>query len=201
VHILLPEQATGVILAGGSARRFGAEKALALVGGETIVRRVHRALASVFPEVIVIGGSEAVRLVLAGVPAFDDDQPGSGPLGGLSTALRVMSTPYAFCVGCDMPFLAPDLIEEVTRLVGTADAAAPRCQGRVEPLHACYHARCREVAGELLAQGERRMTALLEAVNTTYLEIAPDDHRRRSLDSVNTVEDLLDAQRRCDCAR
>jgi molybdopterin-guanine dinucleotide biosynthesis protein A len=189
------ERTTGVILAGGAARRFGGEKALALVEGDSIVSRVRGALEAVFPRVILVGGGEEVRAHLAGMDAFADDAPGLGPMGGLDTALRVAATPYVFCAACDMPFLDPALVSEVAELAADADAACPRIDGRPEPLHACYHARCRGPIRELLARGEQRMTALLGSVRTVYLDLTESDPRSRSLRSINTPDDLSRAQR------
>jgi molybdopterin-guanine dinucleotide biosynthesis protein A len=188
------DDTTGVILAGGSATRFGGDKALAMVQGEAIISRVRLALEAVFPRVIVVGGSEAVRAHLAGVEAFADDVPGIGPMGGVATALRRIETPRAFCAACDMPFLDTALVAEVVALAADADAACPRVGDRPEPLHACYHRRCRRAVRELIARGEYRMSALLASVRTAYLDLAEDDPRARSLRSVNTPEDLMSAQ-------
>jgi len=74
---------------------------------------------------------------------------------------------------------------------------APRVDGQPEPLHALYsRAPCAAAAGELLAAGQGGARALLERVNTRWLErdvLAAIDPELRFLTNVNTREQLAAA--------
>lgn len=74
----------GAVLAGGQSTRFGSDKALAELGGRTLIARAVATLAGLAERVVVIGRSEAPA------PAFPDwPRPGMGPLGGVAAALRL----------------------------------------------------------------------------------------------------------------
>ena len=93
----------GAILAGGRSRRFGSDKAVALLHGRPLIEHALAALARQADAVIVCG-----REWGDWVP--DRPGPGLGPLGGLNAALyaaaergfdAVLSAP------CDVPALPP----------------------------------------------------------------------------------------------
>lgn len=67
----------GAVLAGGRSRRFGSDKALAMLGGQTLLDHALAALRPHCDAVIVVG-----RDALADWP-----RPGMGPLGGIAGAL------------------------------------------------------------------------------------------------------------------
>lgn len=73
----------GAVLAGGQSRRFGSDKALAVLGGQTLLERAVAQLAGWCEAVVVIGREEAPAPVVADWPAA-----GMGPLGGMAGALR-----------------------------------------------------------------------------------------------------------------
>ncbi|MFN8447606.1 MAG: NTP transferase domain-containing protein [Anaerolineae bacterium] len=68
--------------------------------------------------------------------------PRSGALGGLYAALTYCPTEYAVCVGCDMPFLNPQLLQYLIDQRGGYQAVAPSVDGQIEALHAIYSRSC-----------------------------------------------------------
>lgn len=72
----------GVVLAGGQSSRFGSDKALAVLDGQTLLDRAVGALARLCEAVVVVGRAEAPAPVLT-----DRPRAGMGPLGGLAAAL------------------------------------------------------------------------------------------------------------------
>ncbi|MDB5738708.1 MAG: molybdopterin-guanine [Sphingomonas bacterium] len=106
----------GAILAGGQARRFGSDKALAGIDGQPMLDHVAQALAVECEAVVVVGrdwpGLERI-----------DDRPrgGLGPLGGLAGALAHAERAGFDAVltsGCDLPALPAGL----ANLLAPADA-------------------------------------------------------------------------------
>lgn len=93
----------GAILAGGQARRFGSDKALALYHGTRLIDRVAAALLAQTAALVVCGREE---------PGFrcipDWPEAGLGPLGGLAAALRHASEQgfsHVLSAGVDAPDL------------------------------------------------------------------------------------------------
>ncbi|KLE34575.1 molybdenum cofactor guanylyltransferase [Aurantiacibacter luteus] len=73
----------GAVLAGGQSSRFGSDKALAELGGETLLERAVASLSRWCDRVVVVGREQAPAPTLPDWPA-----PGMGPLGGIAAALR-----------------------------------------------------------------------------------------------------------------
>src|SRR3954464_15142116 len=73
----------GVVLAGGQARRFGRDKALATLAGMALLDHAANALRPVVEEIAVVGRDSSTYVSIADWPAT-----GLGPLGGLCGALR-----------------------------------------------------------------------------------------------------------------
>jgi molybdopterin-guanine dinucleotide biosynthesis protein A len=73
----------GAIIAGGKARRFGSDKALALHGGRRLIDIVASGLESQVTDRVICGRAYSNWVRLEDRPA-----PGLGPLGGLCAALH-----------------------------------------------------------------------------------------------------------------
>ncbi|MBV9840854.1 MAG: molybdenum cofactor guanylyltransferase [Sphingomonadaceae bacterium] len=99
----------GAILAGGQARRFGSDKALATLGGKTLIDRVAAALAGQVDAVVICGRA-------GGLP--DRPRAGLGPLGGLNAALHegaARGFDAVLSVPCDTSRLPTDLLDRLRR--------------------------------------------------------------------------------------
>lgn len=97
----------GAVLAGGAARRFGSDKALAMVDGRALIDHVIAALAPQSDALVIVGRSHGDWPHLS-----DRPEGGEGPLAGLNAALHYAVTKgygAVLCAPCDMPDLPSDL--------------------------------------------------------------------------------------------
>lgn len=89
----------GAILAGGAARRFGADKGAALLGGVALLGHVARALVPQCDDLVIVGRA------WGDIPSLEDRPVGgAGPLAGLNAALhhaREQGHEAVLCAGCD----------------------------------------------------------------------------------------------------
>jgi molybdopterin-guanine dinucleotide biosynthesis protein A len=72
----------GCVLAGGQSSRFGSDKALAELAGETLLMRAVDMLSGWCDKVVVVGRTVAPAPTLP-----DRPRPNMGPLGGIAAAL------------------------------------------------------------------------------------------------------------------
>ncbi len=110
----MADQILGAIIAGGTARRFGSDKALAELGGRRLIDHAAEALRDHVDALVVCGRALAGWTCLA-----DRPRPGLGPLGGIAAALdhaRLQGFASVLTIGCDMPRVPADLL---TNLVAT----------------------------------------------------------------------------------
>lgn len=158
----------GVLLAGGANRRYGSHKALAMIGGVSILDRGLRTLDSVCDEVVIIA-NEPEPYSPAGRPIRPDSVPGMGVLGGILTAIEwadELGHGASLVLACDMPFVPGPLLRD---LVGRADRAGvsiaesggPR---GLEPLCAVYGVRCAAPIRQVLDAGERAIVSFFPLV-------------------------------------
>lgn len=98
----------GVVLAGGTARRFGSDKALASWRGRPLLDHAVDLVAQHADAVAIAGGMRAGYASLADCPA-----PGLGPLGGVCGALahaRDAGFAAVLTIPCDTPDLPYSLL-------------------------------------------------------------------------------------------
>jgi len=106
----------GAIFAGGHARRFGSDKAMALLDGRPLLDHVASRLVPQVDSLVVVGRD------WPGLTRVDDQpEPDLGPLGALAGALahagRIGFTDV-LTSGCDLP----DLPENLATILGPAPA-------------------------------------------------------------------------------
>ncbi|MFC4049587.1 molybdenum cofactor guanylyltransferase [Actinomadura syzygii] len=177
-----------VVLAGGRARRFGADKPAASVGGRTLVEWAAAAAGGA-SRLVVVGPP---RNVLPGAVLVREDPPGAGPVPALRAGLAEVRSPWLALLAADLPFLRPG---HVARLL---DAAAGRAgavlvdgAGREQWLAGCWDAAAlREALG---AYGGASLRGLLGPLGPAHVAL-PAEPRPAWYDC-DTPDDLAAARR------
>lgn len=168
----------GAILAGGEARRFGSDKAMALFEGRPLVAHIADRLRPRVEHLVICGGEER----LAGVRHLPDrPKPGLGPLGGLCAALddaRHAGIEWVVSVGCDTPVLSDDLLAQLLNSPARAFVATLPLIG-VWPSD-----QADELARWLLTDPRRSMRGWAERIGAHAIE------PRDTIANVNTPDDL-----------
>jgi molybdopterin-guanine dinucleotide biosynthesis protein A len=179
---------TGVILAGGSSKRMGQDKATLRVEGISLFERTLQTFQLLFSEILIAG--DRPDLARPGIPAIADIYPGSA-LGGVYTGLFVAKTPWIFVAPCDMPYPDPVLIRNILTRREGYDVVVPLTQEGFEPLFACYHKNCLEVIHSMLKKNLYCVYDFYPQVRACHIteEELPSGWSR-SLRNVNTPEDF-----------
>ncbi len=180
---------SGAVLLGGASSRMGRDKALLEWEGEALVVRQARLLASLFDEVLLVGGEPPAAAPGRRV----QDVPGArSALRGIVGALGAASTPWVLVSATDLPALSADLVLGLVALeVPGIDAVVPRTD-RPEPLCALYRVESVLVAAKVrLARGELTMRGLTGELRVTWLEGEDLDRidGGAALANVNTPEE------------
>lgn len=169
----------GAILAGGRGTRFGDEpKALATVGGITIIERIREAFvqAGVEPHLITNSPDAFGR---TGIPMRGDEIDGRGAVSGVHSALRwarELGRAHALCVACDMPLLRPALLRHLLDLASStpAEVIVPGSCGPLgyEPLCAVYAVSCCPAIEESLADPGRSLARTIGGLRVETVSLA-----------------------------
>lgn len=180
-------------------------KGLLELAGRRLIDRVLDALDEVSDELLLIANDPAAGGWAPGIPLRADVRAEGGALAGLHSALTHASD-AAMVVAWDMPFVNAGLLRALRELGETRRGAAlPESARGLEPLCAYYPAPLRSVAESLLARGERRVGAFVEALRASNsLHVLPAGAVARYGDparlflNVNTPADLAEARRLAD---
>ena len=188
---------TGVILAGGKSRRMGQNKAFLRLENDTLIGHVIKGIEPITDELLLITNNldEYTHL---DIEIQNDIIQNAGTLGGIHSGLTHASHDTVICVGCDNPFLKPNLLNYLVSVLATYDAAMPLdTHDRLQTLCAVYSKRCIPIIEGMLKQSELRVHALQEHANV--LRINPEiwklyDPDGKSFFNVNSPEDYQEAQ-------
>jgi len=185
------EDCTAIILAGGDSQRMGRDKANILLGDQTLLQCVIATMQQIFPHVIVSVRQPRPEINLLQIC---DEQPDSGPLAGLAASLGHVTTPWAFAVACDMPFVVPSIVEYLAKQRAAHQAVVPVVRGHPQPLAAFYAISCLVTIREQLLGGEKNsLRAVLEQLQVRYVdeaELLKVDPTLRSFFDLDTPQDV-----------
>jgi molybdopterin-guanine dinucleotide biosynthesis protein A len=197
---LNPRAPLGVALAGGAGTRLGLgrPKALALLGGVTLLERAVATLRSLCDEVVVAAPA-SLHLPDCPAPRADDPPGGAGPLAGIVGAVHGRTDRVAVVLGVDFPLIAPAALRALLARLGAHDAVIPAPGGRAQPLVAVYAPAGLRRMAAAFAAGERTVTAATATLDADR----PDDEALEAIEggaaaflNVNTPDDLDRAARR-----
>jgi len=184
------EDCTAIIMAGGDSQRMGRDKANVVLDGQTLLQSVIATMQQLFPQVIL-----SVRQPRAGIdlPQVCDEQADGGPLAGLVASLGQITTPWAFMVACDMPFIVPEVVELLGRYRSKHQAVVPIVHGHPQPLAAFYATSCLAPMRASLAAQQKGLRGVLKQLDVRYVdeaEMLKADPQLRSFFDLDTPQDV-----------
>lgn len=109
--MILSEQITGLILAGGRAQRMGGiDKGLIPFHQKPLIESTIARLKPQVGSIIINANRNITKYASYGYPVIMDETPDfSGPLAGFSVGLKACKTRYLLTSPCDSPLLPTDL--------------------------------------------------------------------------------------------
>ncbi|KUF10922.1 molybdenum cofactor guanylyltransferase MobA [Pseudoponticoccus marisrubri] len=201
----------GVILAGGQATRMGGgDKALLMLGGQTLLARVTARLAPQVADMALNANGDPARFAGHDLPVLPDTIPGfPGPLAGVLAGLDWAADQGAetvVSVAADTPFFPDDLVARLQEaaqgqahplvLAATEGAAETRSRARSglirHPTFGLWPVALREDLRAALHEGLRKVVLWTEAHGgrEVVFPSGPVD----PFFNVNTPEDLARAE-------
>ncbi len=185
---------TGVILAGGRARRMGGkDKGLLLLNGMPLWQHVANTLASQVSRLVINANRNIALYQQSGLPVISDsleDYP--GPLAGMLAVMEsVDSEWYMFCP-CDTPAIPANVVARLQAGCGDALVVWVHDGERDHPGVALVNRRLLADLRHYLAQGERRVMAFFRLMGG-HSVLFPGETNR--FINVNTPEDLVQQEK------
>lgn len=207
----VPEQLSGVILAGGRSLRMGRDKAWLEAGGQPLLLRQIGLLTEAGLRNLAIAAGPEDRDPLPctppGIPLLRDLRPGLGPLAGVECGLRwargLHPDPdegWTLFLAVDLPGMSAGWLRRLISGMGPGTGCVPCQAGRMEPLAAIYPNRAWNVARAHLERPPANPKASargfcrrgLETGWMTLWETPPEDHT--TLTNWNTPSDWTEGR-------
>ncbi|MBK1618997.1 molybdenum cofactor guanylyltransferase MobA [Lamprobacter modestohalophilus] len=186
-----PQNITGVVLAGGKARRMGGEdKGLVELAGQPLVAWIIEGLRPQVQDLMINANRSHERYASYGYQVITDAMADfQGPLAGVAAALAVVRTPWIITVPCDGPYLAPDLVQRLCAALveQEAELAVASDGARLQPVYALIPQALAPSLEAFLASGERKVERWYAQHRTAIAAFAD---RPNCFANINSVEDL-----------
>ena len=201
------EKVTVAILAGGSSKRFGSEKALADFQGKPLISHMANIAKKLSSEIMIVVSDEVQEAKLREVApsvrvVVDPPSDVKCALAGALTAFEYTLTQHTLLLPVDTPLASVDLLQMMIRMSSGHGAVVPSWpSGYIEPLHSVYLAEHAYYHGlKVMEDGHHRMSDMLDALkNVLYVSTETLKQFDPNLDTFvnfNTPKDLKSAERK-----
>jgi len=189
---------TGVILAGGRAKRMaGQDKGLLSVNNQPMIKVIIDQLVPQVKNMIINANRNIEEYQKFNYPVISDDNSShfNGPLAGMLSAMNTITankeshTDYILSVPCDSPFFPADLSERLLSeiLKHNADICVVHDGERIQPVFALIKTSLVDSLQAYLDGGDRKIDLWYQQHNTVLADLS--DYKNISL-NINTPEDL-----------
>ncbi|PJG86235.1 molybdenum cofactor guanylyltransferase MobA [Conservatibacter flavescens] len=186
---------SGVILAGGQAKRMGGvDKGLQMLGNTPLYQIIYQRLKSQVSTISINANRNQELYAESGLKVFSDILANfQGPLSGILSGLSHATTDYVLFVPCDCPFLPLNLAEKLKSAVENQRVLIAYAHDgqREHPTFCLISCQLLTALSDYLAKGERRMLQFMH----THGAIAVDfSEQPEAFTNVNTLDDLATIQ-------
>lgn len=157
---------SGLVLAGGRGRRMQqsgqpvAEKGLLVLHDRPLVAWAVAAMPAGLASIYISANRQHDVYAAHGAVISDDFDLGDdfGPLAGVATAMRKMSTPWLYTAPVDVPWPPADILERLVQQANADDASLVyACTERPQPLFMLVHRRLLSGLEDYLRNGSRQV--------------------------------------------
>lgn len=182
---------TGLILAGGAARRMGGgDKGLTELAGKPLIEYALARLAPQVDALIINANRNVARYADYGHPVVTDQRQGfQGPLAGMASGLKAAETEFMVCAPCDSPLLPEDLVRRLFRQLREQDAELSVAHNgeRLQPVFTLMRAALADSLLAFLDGGGRKIDQWFQR---HQLAVADFSDQPAAFSNVNSPEEL-----------
>jgi len=182
---------TGIILAGGQARRMGGkDKGLIELAQKPMIEYVLNAIEPQVDDIIINANRNHTVYEGYGFPVVADEIEGyCGPLAGMASGLQAAKTPFVVTVPCDSPLIPDDLVQKLYSILQTEDAeiCTAHANGRLQPVFTLMKSDLLSSMLDFLNNGERKIDKWFEKHR---LAIADFSEQPDTFININSTEEL-----------
>ena len=178
------------VLAGGQSRRFGADKAMAILDGKPLITHAIAPFAAIaVPTFAVVDRSD--RLLGIDLPVVVDAVPFAGPAQGLLSALRHRGHGWLWLAPCDVIGIQPAWLQALARQVRPGMRALAWRNEKWQPLPSLWHTDALPRVIAALAAGHDALWQCLDAVQAVAAPVPEAWQQIRRIDTPQALRRVL----------
>jgi len=190
---------SGVILAGGTSKRFdGITKANIVINGKTIMSRIIDTIKDIFEEIIIVTNTPEEFKEYINYKIINDQILKAGPLGGIHAAIKISSKEALFVFAGDMPLLDKKIIIRQIEFYNShkCDILIPRINTYIEPLHAIYNISIIETLEDYLTGNhDYAVREFYKRQNVIYMQLEGSEEISNAFTNINSPLDIPIAEK------
>lgn len=196
---LKPSELSAIILAGGMGKRMGSKnKGLLEYNGKPLIEHVINNIRDQVSTIVISCNEDLDQYRQFNYPIAVDDldvsddhnkvtKKNMGPLSGLLSSSRKITTPYCFITACDMPNLPGTIVTDLANALGQHDAISIKTSRGIEPLVTLVRTQSLQTIEHHLKSNRRSVQSWLTTLSWTSL----DSDLAQQFRNLNSPEDLL----------
>jgi molybdenum cofactor guanylyltransferase len=185
---------TGVILAGGLARRMNnQDKGLAHFKGQPLVSYAIAAMRPVADQTIINANRNLADYQQFGLPVVSDQTDSfDGPLAGILAAMLFAESSTLLVMPCDSPLVRADHLQKLlsTRAEFDANVAVAFDGERLHPVFLALKTSLKSNLQDYLRSGQRKMENWLTLQKTVKVDFSQEPHIFININSLSELSDL-----------
>jgi molybdenum cofactor guanylyltransferase len=185
---------TGVILAGGLARRMNnRDKGLIGFKGQPMVSYAIAAMNAVADETIINANRNIPEYQAFGLPVVSDQTDSfDGPLAGVLTAMMFAETGVLLVMPCDSPLVKANHLQKLlsARAENDADVAVAFDGERLHPVFLAIKVSLQSSLQEYLQSGQRKIDTWLEQHKLIKIDFSAEPEIFININSMAELSDL-----------
>jgi molybdenum cofactor guanylyltransferase len=196
-----------IVLCGGKSTRMGRDKGSMTVNDKPMIIHVIETISRVADEIILVFRDddqvddyknilnklelpENSKLVIC-----TDLLKDQGPLAGILTGLKFVTSSKAMVIPCDSPFVSEQFVKKMFAYSDDLnyDAYVPKwSDNKLEPLHSIYKKNLYFIIQKLLEENIRDVKSFIMKLNVKFINAESLDKTGRSFYNINQMKDITD---------
>ena len=189
-----PTKITGVILAGGLARRMNnQDKGLITYKGRPMVSYAIAALTAIADQTIINANRNKEQYKAFGLPVVADQTDSfDGPLAGVLTAMIYTDADVLIVMPCDSPLIKAEHLQKLltTRAAKNADVAVAFDGERLHPVFLAIKTSLKSGLQNYLACGQRKMDRWLEQQKMVKADFSNEPEIFTNINTLTELSEL-----------
>ena len=208
---------SAIILCGGMSRRMGEDKGLMEIDKKPMIIHVLETLTHQIDEVIIVLNDNEriirykpiIQKYLNHNLNFDfdikfveDEIKNKGPLSGIMTGLKIISSDYALVLPCDSPYISSEFVSYMFNILSDFLESDDTIEGIIpyhslendnlkkvilnnsEPLHSIYKKNNYLLIYNLLNNNEKQVKSFINQINAKFIPI-DNDKSNNKINEIN----------------